>query len=149
MNFDDVSNVEELVPRHEQSSIYIPSLKASLSVGHFITFPFANEPNSSEKIVGQIIRKKENCQDEIIVCCFLPLYADSIRRHIICPTIFPQVISDASCIGVVELVNIGKIAVIHVKQITGLAFIFHENDVINDLYHIRGMQNAYVIRYRY
>jgi len=104
LNFLDVANVEEFVPRHEQPPIYIPCLRASLTNGHFITFL-----SSSETIVGQIIRKQDNCQDEIIVCCFLPLYDDSTRRHIIYPSILPQVISHASCLGVVELVNIGKI----------------------------------------
>jgi len=133
LNFLDVANVEEFVPRHEQPPIYIPCLRASLTNGHFITFL-----SSSETIVGQIIRKQDNCQDEIIVCCFLPLYDDSTRRHIIYPSILPQVISHASCLGVVELVNIGKIVRINIKKITGLAFVFHEDDVINDLYHIKG-----------
>jgi hypothetical protein len=54
-----------------------------------------------------------------------------------------------SCINVVEVVNVSKVSDVQVCNIIGLAFVFLESDVNEYVYHVEGMQEAYIIWFKY
>jgi hypothetical protein len=61
---------------------------------------------------------------------YLPLFHDATLPHINSSVILPQPLRHMSCINVIELVNISKVAVdIPVESITGLAFVFLATNV--------------------
>jgi len=77
------------------------------------------------------------------------LYHKETLQHIGFPAVLPREIHDMSCVDVVELVNIARVADISVSDIIRVAFIFAASDVINNTYYVQGIEDAYIIRFRY
>jgi len=104
----------------------------------------------TERVVGQIIRRSESCPNHVTICLYLPLFHDATLSHINSPVILPQPVCHMSCINIIELVNISKLAVdIPVESITGLAFVFLATNVTEYFFHIQGMRDAYLVCYKF
>jgi hypothetical protein len=144
IDFIDVENEGVLNPNHNEMPVYVPCLKANISIGHFVIISVS----PSKTVVGQILGRG-HAEHAVNVCCFLPLYAMETMRHINNPPILPRKICSTLCLDVVELINISRVAEVNVMSIMNVAFIFLECDVINNLYPIQGMDNAYVTRFLY
>jgi hypothetical protein len=142
----EIDNEADLTPQHKDQPIYVPSLKMLLTVGHFITF---NDPESSDQLVGQILKRSIVNSSDVMVSIYLPLYDEQTHWHINTPPILPRRISHMSCINATELVKTSKVAEVSPAYITGLAFIFLNVDVTEYVYHIQGMKDASVIRFKY
>jgi hypothetical protein len=140
-----VGSEAELVPNHSEPPIYIPALKSFLTFGHFVIIDAKRSDGVHERIVGQLLHHHD--PNNVVVCVLLPLYHDATLQHINTPSILPQCITDASCVNVVELVNISKVAVVPVESINSLAFVFLASDVMNYTFHVQGMSDAFVIRF--
>jgi hypothetical protein len=131
------TDLQLLNPKHDEMPVYIPSLKATVGMGHFILI----STGSSEPLVGQLLGMcNQHC---VNVSCFLPLFSNEAHRHINNPTILPRKLCWSTCENVVELVNIGKVARVHVSSIISVAFVFLEADERNELFCIHGILNAY------
>jgi hypothetical protein len=143
MELSVATDLELLNPKHDEIPVYIPSLKATVGMGHFILI----STGSSEPLVGQLLGM---CNQQYAnVCCFLPLFLNETHWHINSPTILPPKLCWSTCKNLVELVNIGKVAQVHVSSIISVAFVFLEADVRNEQFCIHGILNAYIIRHRY
>jgi hypothetical protein len=85
----------------------------------------------------------------VTICLYLPFYHEETLQHIGFPEVLPWEIHDMSCVDVVELVNIARVADISVSDIIRVAFIFAASDIINNTYYVQGIEDAYIIRFRY
>jgi hypothetical protein len=139
LNFIDVENEAELNPQHDDHPVYIPFLKAALSIGHFVII---NVKDTNEKLVGQLIRSNPDNPGRVVVCCYLPLFDEATLQHINNPVVLPRALSHMACRNITELVNISKMATVNAEDIGGVAFIFLECDITGYIYHVQSMQNA-------
>jgi hypothetical protein len=145
-----ILNEADLIPYHDDPPVYVPAIKALVTMGHFITVSHLNAVDMTERVVGQIIRRSESCPNHVTICLYLPLFHDATLSHINSPVILPQPVCHMSCINIIELVNISKLAVdIPVESITGLAFVFLATNVTEYFFHIQGMRDAYLVRYKF
>ena len=142
LNYRRVANEAQLHPNHQDLPVYVPALKACLTFGHFITAKVGEE-----KIVGQLIKRSQGRQNGVIICPYLPLFDDATLQHV-ASQLLPRRVSDAACTNVVELVSVNKVMEIDANDITGVAFIFLLSDLTDYLFHILGMQDAYLVRYK-
>jgi len=143
-HFIDLDHVTLLNPEHAEMPIYVPSLRSTLSIGHFVVVSNDN----GKSIVGKIIGRSKDPdyqQHSINVCCYLPLFSAETIEHINNPALIPRRICSTQCLEVVELVNICKGARVNISSIANIAFMFLEFEVNNHLYCIQGMMNAFVI----
>jgi hypothetical protein len=69
--------------------------------------------------------------------------------HLNNPSILPGKLCLTPCLDVVELINISKVAQVKLSWFKDVAFIFLKCGVMNNLYCIQGMGNAYVTHFRY
>ena len=149
IRFLDVENEAQLVPKHDEMPIYIPRMKCTLSMGHFIVIG----TNTSDLcVVGQILGRSYDCDHPhlyIDICCYLPLYCNEVKQYLNNPSILPVRICSSVCLNVMELVNISRIAKVKIASIKGLAFVFLESEVNSYLYYIQGMKNAFIVRFKY
>jgi hypothetical protein len=148
IQFMDVDDEALLTPNHDEMPIYIPTMKCTLSIGHFIILSTSTAPT----VIGQIVGRSNDQthpQQFINICCYLPLYDIETMQYIHNPSILPRRICSTACLDVVELVNITKIAKVNIASIKGLAFVFLESDVNNHIYYIQGMTNAFIIRFKF
>jgi hypothetical protein len=138
MELSVVMDLQLLNPKHDEMPVYVPSLKATVGMGHFILI----STGSSEPLVGQLLGMCN--QHYVNVSCFLPLFSNGTHRYINNPTILPQKLCWSTCENVVELVNSGKAARVHVSSIISVAFVFLEADVRNELFciHVVLLDNA-------
>jgi hypothetical protein len=49
----------------------------------------------------------------------------------------------------VEVVNVSQVAEISVTDIVWVAFIILGSDVVNNIYYVQGVEDAYITRFRY
>jgi hypothetical protein len=96
----------------------------------------------------RILAKNYDNASSLIICVYLPLFQDCILPHFNSAVILPRSINHMSCTDVVELANISKVAEVPIAAISGLAFVFLSSNVTNYMYHIQGMQDAYIVRYK-
>jgi len=129
--FVDLYNENLLNPNHNKMPIYIPTLKNSLSIGHFITVSTANGQTFVWQLIGRSnnVSNPEHLNHFVNIRCFLPLFSLFAQRHINNPTLFPR--WSIPCLDVVELVDISRSARVNAASITDIAFIFLENDINN------------------
>jgi hypothetical protein len=149
LNITSADNEIDLLPQHDNDPIYIPALKSALTMGHFIVFNSMSSLGITERKVGQLLRQSCSNQNHVTICLYLPLYHEETLQHINFPAVLPGEIHDMSCVDVVELVNIARVADISVSDIIRVAFIFTASDVINNTYYAQGIEDAYIIRFRY
>ena len=148
LEFIDVVNERLLIPNHREMPIYVPYLKTTLTMGHFILVC----KSDGDPLIRQVLCRsnRPNYPRHFIkVCCFLPLFSEETFQHINNPAILPQRMCSTACLNVVEVVNIGKIAEVNIASICGVAFIFLESEVNNQTYCIQGVKNAFVIWAKY
>jgi hypothetical protein len=69
-----INDEADLVPHREDIPIYIPSLKASVTMGHFIIISHENVARIKERLVGQIIRRSRGSANNVTICLYLPLF---------------------------------------------------------------------------
>jgi hypothetical protein len=84
--------------RHDIIPIYIPSLRTTLTIGHFV----AVSPPHGRSFVGQIIGRPSSL-DSVIILPFLPLFSPEINDSITNITLLPRSISANVCRNMVEL----------------------------------------------
>jgi len=144
--FQNVENEVELNPHHEDDPIYSPSLKVFLSMGHFITISISQ---TSPKIVGRIMQRSIDNPSNVLICIYLPLNHEQTCPIIDNPLIRLCRIAHMSCVNTTELVKTSQVAEVSPANISGLAFVFLGEDVTEYVYHIQGMKDAYVIRYKF
>ena len=84
IDYIDVENEGVLNPNHNEMPVYVPCLKANISIGHFVIVSVS----PSKTVVGQILGRGR-AEHAVNVCCFLPLYAMETMRHINNPPILP------------------------------------------------------------
>jgi len=133
--------------------IYVPTLKNTLTIGHFVTVSMAN----GKSFVGQIIGRSndptyaQHPNHFVNIQCYLPLFPVFTWRHMNNPTFFPWwVCSTCQCLDFVELVDVSRCAQVNVTSIfTDIAIIFLESEINNQLYCMQGMLNAFIIRFKY
>ncbi len=148
LEFIEVVDERLLIPNHREMPIYVPYLKTTLTMGHFIVV----HKSGGDPLIGQVLcrsNRQNYPQHFIKVCCFLPLFSEETFQHINNPAILPQRMCSTACLNVVEVVNIGKIAEVNIASICGVAFIFLESEANNQMYCIQGIKNAFVIRFKY
>jgi hypothetical protein len=133
-----------LTPNYSEMPIYVPLLKTTLTFGHFILI----SNGCRDPIVGHLLSRSNN-PDSVKVCCFLPLFSAEANEHINNPPILPRKICSEACRNLTELVNVSKIATVPVSSILGIAFIFLESDIINHIFSVQGIGNAFVTRFKY
>ena len=139
---------ESLSVCHGDMPIYIPFLRSTLSMGHFVII----SSGGGNSYVGQIAKRHNDPahpQHFITVIPHLPLYSPSTHKYIGSPTLLPRAVTHLTCKTVSELVKTNYVAVVHIKDIIGLAFVFLADSVTDFMYHIQGMRNAYLIRFKY
>jgi hypothetical protein len=119
LNFITVENEMGLNPRHDDHPVYIPFLKAALSIGHFVTI---NVDDTNEKLDGQLIRSNLDNPGRVVVCCYLPLFHEATLQHINNPVTLPRALSHMACRNITELVNISKMAIVNAEDLGGVAF---------------------------
>jgi hypothetical protein len=146
----EVTDLQLLHPKHDEMPVYVPLLKSTVGMGHFVLV----SNGSSEPLIGQLLsmcheRPNHPYYNIVNVCCYLPLFSNATQQHINNPTILPRKLCGATTKDVIELVNIGKIAQVNVASIFSIAFVFLESDVTNNLFFIDGVKNAFVIRFKY
>jgi hypothetical protein len=54
-----------------------------------------------------------------------------------------------ACRNATESVNTDKMAVVNVEDISEVAFIFLHYDLAEYIYHVQGMQNAFILRFKF
>jgi hypothetical protein len=140
--FNEVQDEALLQYNHTDAPVYIPSLKTAISVGHYVSV----RSDSGNNFIAQIIRSNAT---HVTVCPFLPLYSESTQAHINNPLLLPLPVQDADCHGVVELVKSASLGSIRASQITEVVYIFLVDDITSCQFHILGMRNAFIIRYKY
>jgi hypothetical protein len=80
-HFIDVGHETLLNPEHAEMPIYVPSLKSTLGIGHYVIVSNHN----GKSIVGQIIGRSKDpdyqhhCTN---ICCYLPLFSKETMEHI-------------------------------------------------------------------
>jgi len=119
-----INNEANLIPHHEDNPIYIPSLKASVTMGHFVIFCCENDAGINERVVGQILRRDRGSGNNVLICIYLPLFKEDTLPHIASPLILPQPMSHMFRLNVIELVNISKVASVPSAAINSLGFVF-------------------------
>jgi len=129
--------------RYDNVPIYIPSLRTSITVGHFVVV--SSCPGRS--LVSQIIGTPSSSCDAVVVLLFLPLFSPEGHDYMGNLGLLPRSISSNACRDVTELFQTSSIATIRTGLIVGIAFIFLFNHVENLMYHVQGMVNAFVIRF--
>jgi len=144
-----INNEANLIPHHEDNPIYIPSLKASVTMGHFVIFCCENDAGINERVVGQILRRDRGSGNNVLICIYLPLFKEDTLPHIASPLILPQPMSHMFRLNVIELVNISKVASVPSAAINSLGFVFFACDVTEYIYHIQGVQDAYLVRFKF
>jgi AAA+ ATPase superfamily predicted ATPase len=133
----------ELDLHHTDDPVYVPALKVFLTIGHFVLI---NDHAREGTIVGQILRSSSNTA---VVSLFLPLYAEGTRQYLYHPSILPRPICHISCSDAMELVRVGLLATISLEDIIGLAFVFLAADVMEYIFHMEGMSDAFVTRFMF
>jgi hypothetical protein len=144
-----VDNEADLLPQHDHDPVYVPALKAVLTMGHFIIFNVSNSVGTTERRVGQLLRHCCSAMDKVQICLYLPLYEEETLQYIGFPTVLPRAVQDMSCTGTVEVVNVSGVANIPVTDIVRVAFIFLGSDVVNNTYYVQGVEDAYITRFKY
>ncbi len=139
----NVHDETDLLPDYNEPAIYIPSLKSLVTFGHFVLFQIDHE-----RVVGQLLRR-DIVSTNAIVSVLLPLYDQGTLQHINSVTILPPAIIHSSCENSSELVYISKVAVVPVCCIVSLAFVFLARDVMDYIFHLQGMRDAFLIRFKY
>jgi hypothetical protein len=104
-------------------------MKLFLTIGHFITI---NDPSRCDRIVGQIIGRSNN----ISVHIYLPLYDEGTREYINDPSILPRHICHMSCTNATEVIKTGLVAEVFPEHVSGLAFVFLEDDIKDYIFFI-------------
>lgn len=139
----------DLLPLHNHDPVYIPALKSMLTMGHFIIFNTTNSLGCTERKVGQLLRRCQSDKGKVTICLYFPLYEPETLQFIGSPKVLPRAINDMSCVNVVELVNVSRVADISVSKVIGIAFIFLASDITSSTYYIQGMADAYVTRFKF
>ena len=142
--FTPVLDEASLQCQHNNTPIYIPILKISLTVGHYVT---VCSPQG-RCFVGQIIGRHIG-GDTVDILPYLPLYSGEISDYFSENYLLPRSISEPSCHGVVEVFTTYSVAKLSTSHITGIAFIFLAEQLTSFLFDVQGMKNAFVIRYKY
>jgi hypothetical protein len=81
--FTEVADEALLQCNHDDMSVYIPPLKAVLTMGHYVSF----STNSGSSFVMEII---QNHHTHLTVCPYLHLYSEATQPHIDSPLMLPQ-----------------------------------------------------------
>jgi hypothetical protein len=148
LEFIDVVNERLLIPNHREMPIYVPYLKTTLTMGHFILVCKSDgDPLISKFYADQTVQTTRDILLKYVVSSLF--FSEETFQHINNPAILPQRMCSTACLNVVEVVNIGKIAEVNIASICGVAFIFLESEVNNQTYCIQGIKNAFVIRSKY
>lgn len=95
-------------------------------------------------MVGQLLQC-DRITDNGVIAAFLSLYDIGTQQHINLPAVLPQTIIHLSCIETIELISIGKVAIIPVCCIRKLAFVFLISNVVEYIFHVQGMREAFLI----
>ena len=138
-----VQNEADLIPHYSEPLLYIHSFKAFLSFGHFVLVEMENDV-----VIGQLLRR-DAVANNVLISVFLPLYDTGTRQHINLSPVLPETIIHPSCVNTTELISISKVAIIPVCCIRKLAFVFLESDVAEYTFHVQGIQEAFLIRFKY
>jgi hypothetical protein len=80
-HFKDVGHETLLNPEHAEMPIYVPSLKRTLGIGHYVIVSNHN----GKSIVGLIIGQSKNPDYQhhcINICRYLPLLSAETMEHI-------------------------------------------------------------------
>jgi hypothetical protein len=88
-------------------------------------------------------------QHFVTIVPYLPLYSPATAEYINSPTVLPRAITHSTCHHVIELVKTSCTTVTRISDITRLAFVFLAENVSDFTYHLHGIQNAFVVRYKY
>ncbi len=72
---------------------------------------------------------------KVALCCYLPLFYEATLQHINTPVALPRRLCHMACRNVTEFVNISKMAIVNVEDISGVAFIFLDSDITEYMYH--------------
>jgi len=134
--------------RHDDMPVYISILRNTLSMGHFVVISHG----SGGSYIGQLTRWHNDAahsQHFVQVVPHLPLYSRSTLQYIGSPTLLPRAVTHFSCQNVTEVFRTNHVAVVSISDIIGLAFIFLADNVTNSMNHLQGMQNAFIIRFKY
>lgn len=140
--FNEVADEALLACHYDALPAYIAPLKAVLTAGHYILVSI----NSGNRFVAEILQVY---QSQLSVCLYLPLYADETKPYIHNPALLPLPISHPSFQGVVELVKTAYTANVDLECVCGIAFVFLAEDIMNYLFHVEGMQDAFTIRFKF
>ena len=76
--FTEVENDLLLQCNHDDMPVYVPPLKAVITMGHYVLV----STNSGKSFVAEIT---QNLQTHLTVCPFLPLYAEDTKPYISSP----------------------------------------------------------------
>jgi hypothetical protein len=131
--------------RYDNVPIYIPLLRTSITVGHFVVV--CSGPGRS--FIAQIIGRPSSSYDVVVVLLFLPLFSPEGQDYMGNIGLLPRLISSNACHDVTELFRTSSIATIRTGLIVGIAFIFLVNELENLMYPVQGMVNAFVIRFKF
>jgi hypothetical protein len=140
MIISSIANEDDLIPHHEDVPIHVLSLKATITMGHFVIISYLNSLGNKERVVGQLLRRSVANANDVTICLYLPLLNEDTLSFIASPLALPCQVCDNSCVNAVELVNISKVANVSATDISGLAFLFLESDVTAYTFRIQGMQ---------
>jgi len=107
---------------------------------------------SGGSYIGQLTRRHNDAahpQHFVQVVPHLPLYSRSMLKYIGSPTLLAHAVTHFSCQNVTKVVRTNHVAVVSISDIIGLAFIFLAGNVTNSMNHLQGMQNAFIICFKY
>jgi hypothetical protein len=77
LTFAAVEDEVEIKPQHDDHPVYVPLLKADLSVGHCIT---VNVNDTNEMLKGRLVRSNLENPARVAWCCYLPLFPEEITH---------------------------------------------------------------------
>jgi hypothetical protein len=155
---------EALTPTSFQTTLYLPSLKISITAGSFITY----RKGETGLLVGRVVEVVSSInlipQDDNYPLIDEPLpddFDDDILVQFAKVNLFKyrSLLSDrdfpaednfaSSCTGWPKVVQVKECEWIPSYSIFGLAFIFMEDDIASHIFDdCRGMSNFFVLKYR-
>ncbi len=65
IEYIEVGNERILTPNHNEMPVYVPCLKANISIGHFVVISISND----KTVLGQILGRGHH-ENAVNVCCF-------------------------------------------------------------------------------